>query len=113
MNPQDQTQQPVSEIRDYFTKDINDQISGMSGPEMLTLLKELSDTRYWIAILKYNSERLAFSQNFLFSADPFKDPTGIARYQGVMLGLSDLSNAVIMTLQEDENKVREAEEGKE
>lgn len=109
MNPQDTMQQPVSEVRKYFTGDINKLIDGMSEKEMLTQLKELSGTRYWIAILKYNQARLAHAQNFLFSADPFKDPTGISRYQGLMLGLSDLANAVILTLEQDEEKAKESE----
>ena len=112
MNPQDTAQQPISEVRKYFTDEINKSIAEMDEKEMLVQLKELSGTRYWIAILKYNQARLAHAQNFLFSADPFKDPTGISRYQGLMLGLSDLANAVILTLEQDEERVKEAEEAR-
>ena len=88
-------QQPIASVRDYFTDEINEQVNGMSLKEMADVLKNLPSNRIWIAILKYNQERLLFSQSILFSADPFKDPTNMARQQGVMLGLSDLQNAVI------------------
>lgn len=88
-------QQPVASVREYFTDAINEQINEMSIKEMADILKNLPSSRIWIAILKYNQERLLFSQSILFSADPFKDPTNMARQQGVMLGLSDLQNAVI------------------
>lgn len=88
-------QQPIAGVREYFTDAINEQVNGMSLPEMADLLKGLPQSRIWIAVLKYNQERLLYSQSILFSADPFKNPTDMARQQGVMLGLSDLQNAVI------------------
>lgn len=94
-------QQPVINNRNYFTKEINEGISEMSHKQMFGLLKSLPESEMWIAILKYNQERLYVSQNALFSLDPFKDPTSIAKYQGVMLGISDLQNAVITLNQED------------
>jgi hypothetical protein len=88
-------QQPVEPVREYFSKDVIDRMSAMSLNEMASILKELPDSQFWIAILKYNQQRLGLSQSALFSGDPFKDPTGVARNQGILLGLSDLQNAVI------------------
>ena len=92
---QKQLQQPVSSVRSYFTEDINKRISEMTIPQMFAILKDVPDSETWIAILKYNQERMLFSQSTLFSADPFKDQTLIARQQGIMLGMSDLQNAII------------------
>lgn len=83
------------DIRSYFTEEIDSKISGMTNEEMTNLLKSLINLPEWIAILKYNQGRLRFAQDFLFTADPAKDPTNIARNQGVMMGISDLQNAVI------------------
>lgn len=100
-------QQPISSAREYFTDDINEQVNAMDTKEMVEVLKGIPSTRIWIAILKYNQERLLYSQSMLFSADPFKNPTEMARQQGILLGLSDLQNAVIelnteKTKEEDE-----------
>lgn len=87
--------QPIQPVRGYFTEEISKAVSDMTVKEMAAILKELPDTQFWIAVLKYNQERLQISQATLFSADPVKDPTLIARHQGIMLGLSDMQNAVI------------------
>lgn len=88
-------QQPVASSREYFTDDINEQVNAMESKEMMSIIKDLPSSRIWIAILKYNQERMLYSQSILFSADPFKNPTEMARQQGIMLGLSDLQSAVI------------------
>lgn len=100
-------QQPVTNDRNYFTREIIERISEMSQKQMFSLLKSLPESELWIAILKYNQERLYVSQNALFSLDPFKDPTNIAKYQGVMLGISDLQNAVITLNREVVDEVNE------
>lgn len=79
----------------------------MSIKEMFSVLKDLVGTRAWIAILKYNQQRLSISQNALFSGDPVKDPTNMARNQGIMLGLSDMQNAVISLISAS-NQVEES-----
>lgn len=90
-----EVKQPIQNVREYFTPDINAAIGSMSIKEMLSILKELPGSMFWIAILKYNQERLGVTQSALFSGDPGKDPTGMARQQGIMLGISDLQNVVI------------------
>lgn len=88
-------EQPISTVRTYFTKEVNAQLEEMTPEVMWNLLKELEGSPFWTAILKYNQERLKYTQNSLFTGDPFKEPTNMARTQGIMLGISDLQNAVI------------------
>lgn len=81
----------------------------MPQEEMFRELVALEGSRLWIAILKYTQIRLHISQGAIMSADPHKDPTLIARHQGIMLGLSDLQNAVIMLKAEQDEKIAEDE----
>jgi hypothetical protein len=83
------------EIREYFTEDIRKQIREMSYQDMRDLLKELEGTPYWIAILKYNQDRVAVIQDSFLTLDPVKEPTKIGRYQGAITGVLDLQDAVL------------------
>ena len=78
----------------YFEKDLFDNIKGMYDEEMFSLLKELEDTRYWVAISKYVMERLIVADRSLQILDPMSKQTMIARTQGVLSGLMDLKNMV-------------------
>ncbi len=84
----------------YFTQDIEDKVRAMSDEDMFKLLAQLEQSEFWIAMLRYNQIRSSYTQSAILSADPVKDPTLIARNQGIMIGLSDLQNAVIMLWQE-------------
>lgn len=101
---------PNTNVQGYFTQEINNAMAEMSEEEMLKTLATIEGTRQWIAILKYNQIRLRHSQAGILSADPFKDPSGIARNQGVMLGISDLQNAVIILKAEQKEAARAADE---
>jgi hypothetical protein len=90
--------------QNYFSQDIEKMISEMSEKEMFRELINLEETRAWIAILKYNQIRLQQSQSAIFAGDPIKDPSSMLRNQGVMLGLSDLQNAVILLKQDRDNQ---------
>jgi hypothetical protein len=83
------------DVRSYFTEEVEDRIRSLGDKETLALLKELQGQSYWFAILRYNQERMRLAQEALITADPVKDPTAIARNQGILLGISDLQNAVI------------------
>lgn len=85
----------ASNIRPYFTEDVLTRMNNISKERMTVLLKELADTEMWYAILKYNQSRLSLVQQTLYTADPVKEPTLMSRNQGIMVGLSDLQNAVI------------------
>ena len=105
-----------SNTQKYFTKEIFDRITGMSNSQMKELLKELEGTEFWIAILKYNQDRMRVIQDGLFSIDPFKDPTNMARNQGIGIGLSDLADAVVTlkyAAEKSENPETEEEKVKE
>ena len=88
-------EQPVSNIRSYFTKEINDQISEMSLNEMESLMKEMITTRGWIALLKYTSMRTPILDATLRSTDPIKEPSKISWAQGCMAGICDIESYVI------------------
>lgn len=95
---------PVSPIRSYFAnKDIVEAMNSLTEEDMLRRLVNLEQTEYWPAILKYNQMRLQHSQAAINIGDPFKDPTNLARNQGVMIGLLDLQNAVVM-MKDDKEK---------
>lgn len=88
-------EQPVSNIRSYFTKDINDQITEMSLKEMESLMREMITTRNWIALLKYTSMRTPLLDATLRGTDPVKDPSKISWAQGCMAGICDIESYVI------------------
>lgn len=93
----------------YYTAEIERQIREMSEEEMFRTLGNLEETPFWIAILKYNALRTLYSQSALNSGDPFKDPTSIARNQGVMLGISDLQNAIISIVMDKREAKKQSE----
>lgn len=96
----------MAPTKDYFTSDVESSIRDMSEVEMFRELLNFEGTKAWVALLKYNQIRLSQSQAAIFSGDPIKDPSNMLRNQGIMLGLCDLQNAVIMLRQE---KLEEAE----
>lgn len=99
--------------QDYFVDtNIEERMATMSDEEMIKNLRNLEETEFWVAILRYNQQRLSQSQSAIFTADPVKDPTQIARHQGIMLGLSDMQNAVIMLVQGAQQAAKEAEQAK-
>jgi len=93
--PQETSERPVSNVRSYFTKEINDLIVGMSTKEMESIMKDLITTRHWIAILKYTSMRTPLLDSQLRTINPIKDPHTISWAQGAMAGLCDIENYVI------------------
>ena len=102
--------QPASNIKTFFTKEINEQILDMSSKEMESLIKEMVDSRQFIAILKYNSLRMPLLDATLRGTDPIKDPSKISWSQGAMAGLSDLETYII-DLNAPKALVEEPEEG--
>jgi hypothetical protein len=88
-------EQLASNVRAYFTKDINDQLTAMSVKEMESVMKDLILTRHWIALLKYTSMRTPLLDATLRGTDPVKDPSKISWAQGAMAGLCDIETYVI------------------
>lgn len=87
--------QPASNVRNYFTKEINEQISGMSPKEMENLMKDIIGNRQWIAILKYTGLRTLLLDSSLRTINPSEDPHSISWSQGALAGLCDIENYVI------------------
>lgn len=88
-------EQLASNVRSYFTKEINDQISAMTVKEMESLMRDLPSLRHWIALLKYTSMRTPLLDATLRGTDPVKDPSKISWSQGAMAGLCDIETYVI------------------
>jgi hypothetical protein len=84
----------------YFDKELVKLMDEMTQQEMEETLKELTDTKYWVAISRYVQDRLMVANGSLAVIDPMKEPTSIARAQGIMSGLMDLQD---MT-----NKIKES-----
>lgn len=101
----------MDDTKVYFTKDVNEAMAAMSEEEMYTQLLALESTPMWFAILKYNQARLHQSQAALFTGDPVADPSSMRLNQGVMLGLCDLQNAVILLKQQMQEVEKEAARG--
>lgn len=78
----------------FFNQRFGDRVKEMTNDEMIQALRGLVETDGWIAILKYHRARKEMAQNMLYAIDPVKEPTQIARTQGMLSGLSDLEDAV-------------------
>lgn len=89
----------------YFDKDLDKAAEEMATDEMVSLLRELEGTRYWVAITKYVQDRLILAQSTLCAIDPIKAPTDIARAQGILSGLLDLQDMI----RKSNEAVKEAE----
>lgn len=101
---------PREMLSQYFSAGRNEEVAALDQEQMYTLLRQLEQTPYWIAVLKYTQQRLLVAQSSMNVIDPFKDATGIARNQGAMIGLVDLQNGVIQLVDEynKENAVKPA-----
>ena len=83
----------------------------MTDNEMNDILVELRDTYFWQAIKRYNDYRKVIATSSLITLDPFKDPTIVARNQGILSGLVDLGD-YIMQVKNNRAKAEEEEESK-
>lgn len=89
------SEQPPSNVRSYFTKEVNAQITEMSTKEMESVMKGMVSSREWVAILKYTSMRTPLLDATLRSTNPNENPHAISWSQGAMAGLCDIENYVI------------------
>jgi len=91
-------------------KSKNDEnLDTMSDNEMKSLLLELSDTRQWYAILRYVAIRSQATDDGLRSTDPFKEPTLMARTQGIRAGIWD----IIVYVNEERERLKKGGEKEE
>ena len=110
--PQEPEKQATN-IRNYFTKEVNEKMAEVSFKQMENLMKEMIDTPYWIALLKYTNMRMSMLDSLLRTTNPVKNPHQISWTQGAMAGLCDIEGCVIeLNAQkegEEENKSPETE----
>lgn len=88
-------EQPSSNINRYFTKEVLAQMAEMSAKEMENVLKEMIDTRQFIAMTKYTSMRTPLLDMTLRGTNPVIEPHKISWAQGAMAGLNDLESYII------------------
>lgn len=88
-------EQIASNVRSYFTKEINERIANMSVKEMEAVMKEMINTNHWIALLKYTSMRTPLLDAQLRTLNPSKDPHVISWSQGAMAGICDIETYII------------------
>lgn len=110
MNTETQEQQPV--VSWFLKPEIKEAMEGMEFSEQKSLLLALSESRTWVAVLKYVKERYEMAQGGLAVYDPVKEPTMMARCQGIMSGIMDLPE-VISQLITESKKAEEKKEGAE
>lgn len=99
-----QQQRDAEMFNRYFTPEFLQKVRELSHDDMVNLLKELEDTPYWTAIVKYNNQRSSLIQQQVLVMDPVQNPTQIARNQGTVIGLLDLQNAVIALVSESKEQ---------
>ena len=83
-------------------------VNALSDNEMNALLAQLVESKYWNAILRYNRSIDASTLNSLASIDPFKEPTLVARSQGLRIGLYHMEQTAFREF-EDMRKSEEAD----
>jgi hypothetical protein len=92
----------------YLPDNISDEViqksEEMSDADMEKILFSLYETEYFTAILKYLLERALVAQSSINTVDPFKEPTKMARYQGVINGLMDLPGGVVAVRENNKAK---------
>ena len=93
-------------VKSYFQADLNRLADEMTNAEMVEQLKELEETRYWVAITKYVQDRMLVAQGSLCVLDPITHAASIARAQGILSGLLDLQDMITKT----KETIKQAEE---
>jgi hypothetical protein len=89
---------------------MNSQYEPMGETEMNELLLELADTAAFRAIVNYAFQRDKLVTDAMRSIDPFKDPTAMARSQGIGTGLFDLRDYVLLLKKRTEEAEKDIEE---
>lgn len=84
----------------------------MTEVEMNDLLLELESLAVYPAMKKYVEYREKLVYDALRSTDPFKNPTEVARNQGIRLGLFDVFEYIELLKRRREEASVSTEEGK-
>lgn len=86
---------PRSNVRSFFTKEINSKISEMTAKEMESVLRGMIDSREFVALLKYTGMRTTLLDATLRSINPTTDPHKISLAQGCLAGVCDIESYII------------------
>jgi hypothetical protein len=100
---------PNEEKEETVEPSVQQPQSKFTTAELSDLLLELSDTKYWAAILAYDNGLKLLSMQTLFSVDPFKNPTLMAQQQGFIQALGRLPEYVETEKQRRKNKESETD----
>lgn len=76
----------------------------MTEREMFSSLVSFYNSYAWFAYKKYINGRLALVDEALRCIDPFKNPTEMARNQGIRMGLNDLTEAMSLIIEQMSKK---------
>ena len=87
--------QKNTNVRSYFTKELDEKVAVMTEKEMEGLMKEIETTDYWVALLRYRSSRMPILDAMLRGTNPHIDPHQISWAQGCMAGMCEIENEVI------------------
>jgi len=96
--------------KDILSEDLSNK--EMSDEVMWELLLSLEETNYWLAVRRYIYYRVKVVEGGLISTDPFKEPTTMARNQGIRIGLLDLESQILVEKEERKKKMVEEERKK-
>lgn len=108
--PEQMQQSAAQAIQSYFTREINEEVRDMTNDVMFMKLRNLEQSEFWIAILRYNNLRLLNAQSALNTIDPVTYPSAISKQQGAMMGLVDLQNAIIQMVEAEKLAAQETED---
>ncbi|MCK5616267.1 hypothetical protein KAR91_81145 [Candidatus Pacearchaeota archaeon] len=84
-----------------------EELSQQEINEMNQVLLGLRDSKFWKAYKTFTTYRSLFAESALFTIDPFKEPTQMARNQGIRTGINDLEdhiNALLSKMAEEEEE---------
>lgn len=82
----------------------------LTSEDALDLLVELRGSKFWPAILMFNRARYSEIGQSLFSTDPFKFPTEVARSQGQAVGIFYQENLINNEFERRNKEEKGAEE---
>ena len=74
--------------------------SAMTDERFKRMLIELYNSAFWPVILKHARDNDVLAINGLASIDPVKNPTDVARLQGMRQGFYSLENEVKMVVED-------------
>lgn len=94
------------------TSNLEEDVREMNDKQMYNLLIDLVDTEHWKAVKRFFDKRALEAEQSLYSIDPFKDPTVMARNQGIRMGSYALESYIMQVLEDRKKKEKQEQENK-